>query len=138
MGSGVRHLSIVQGGAYDPLRVGICRRPGCAERVSELGLCDEHLHGYNRMRGRRERVLAECAAANYDALVRSAAAGLDTGQGPAGVEREWLWALGEHLAAHGVDAATAHDEDLLRRAVLDALGDYVDEHAGRGHLSVVA
>jgi hypothetical protein len=37
-----------------------------------------------------------------------------------------------------VDADTVHDEDLLRQAVLDALGDYVDEHAGRGHLSVVA
>jgi len=41
-------------------------------------------------------------------------------------------------AAHGVDPRTAFDEDLLERAVLDALGDYVDEHAGRGPLRVVA
>ena len=137
MGSGVRHLTVLPGGADDPLRVGTCRRPGCAETVSELGLCFDHLQGYNRMRGRRELALAQRAAANYDALVRSANHDLDRASKDH-VEREWLWALGEHLAAHGVDAATAHDEDLLRQAVLDALGDYVDEQAGRGHLSVVA
>ena len=137
MGIGVRHLSVVEGGASDPLRVGTCRRPGCAETVAELGLCDDHLQGYNRMRGRREVALANRAASNYDALVGDATRDLDRPGGET-VEREWLWALGEHLAAHGVDAATAYDEDLLRQAVLDALGDYVDEHAGRGHLSVVA
>lgn len=137
MAVATRHLTVLPGGAADPLRVGTCRRPGCAEPVCELGLCDDHFQGYNRMRGRREQALAARAAANYDALVASA----DDAPGPApggGLEREWLWALGEHLAAHGVDPATAHDEDLLRQAVLDALGDYVDEQAGRGHLSVVA
>jgi hypothetical protein len=137
MGIGVRHLRVVRGGADDPLRVGTCRRAGCAETVSELGLCDEHLRRYNRFRGCHEQALARSAAANYHALVRSAAADHRRAGSPQ-IEREWLWALGEHLAAHGVDAATAFDEDLLRRAVLDALGDYVDEQAGRGHLSVVA
>jgi hypothetical protein len=89
------------------------------------------------MRGRREQALARRAAANYETLVESAARDVDQAGRP-DVERDWLWALGEHLAAHGVDADTVHDEDLLRQAVLDALGDYVDEHAGRGHLSVVA
>ena len=133
MALAARHLTVLPGGSDDPLRVGTCRRPGCAEPVCELGLCDHHFQGYNRMRGRREQALAEQAAANFDALVAS------TARAPGrDVEREWLWALGEHLAAHGVDPATAHDEDLLRQAVLDALGDYVDEQAGRGHLSVVA
>ena len=137
MGIGVRHLSVVEGGGSDPLRVGTCRRPGCAEAVAELGLCSEHLQGYHRMRGRHEMALANRAAANYDVLVSGANRDLDL-EGDETVEREWLWALGEHLAAHGVDAATTHDEDLLRQALLDALGDYVDGHAGRGHLSVVA
>lgn len=119
------------------MREGTCRRRGCAEGVSALGLCPRHLEGYNDLRGRREHALAERAAANYDALVESANADLERAGEPR-IEREWLWALGEHLAAHGVDPKTAHDEDLLQRAVLDALGDYVDEHAGRGHLSVVA
>jgi hypothetical protein len=137
MASATRHLTVVEGGADDPLRVGICRRHGCAETVTELGLCTDHLQGYNRMRGRREQALARRAAANYETLVESAARDVDQAGRP-DVERDWLWALGEHLAAHGVDADTVHDEDLLRQAVLDALGDYVDEHAGRGHLSVVA
>lgn len=137
MATATRHLTVLPGGADDPLRVGTCRRPGCAETVRELGLCDDHFQGYTRLRGRREQALAEQAAANYDALIASAV----DAPGPVGgpePEREWLWALGEHLAAHGIDPGTAHDEDLLRQAVLDALGDYVDEQAGRGHLSVVA
>ena len=137
MAMAARHLTVLPGGADDPLRVGTCRRPGCAEPVCELGLCDAHLERYTRFRGQREQALAEQAAANYDALVESATADPDP-VGGRDVEREWLWALGEHLAAHGVDPATSHDEHLLRPAVLDALGDYVDEQAGRGHLSVVA
>lgn len=137
MGSAVRHLTLVQGGADDPLRVGTCRRPGCAESVVDLGLCSSHLASYDIMRGRQEREIADRAAANFQTLVRSANEGLDEAGRPE-VEQDWLWALGEHLAAHGVDPDTAHDEDLLRRAVLDALGDYVDENSGRAHLSVVA
>jgi len=136
MASGTRHLTVVRGGATDPLRAGTCRRPGCAETVTELGLCADHFRRYTRLRGRREQALARGAAANFDVLVARAGSTLDEAGRP--VEREWLWALGEHLAAHGVDAGTAHDEDLLRQAVLDALGDYVDEQAGRGHLTVVA
>jgi hypothetical protein len=59
-------------------------------------------------------------------------------EGRPGAEREWLWALGEHLAAHGIDPAGTHSDGLLCEAVLDALADYVDERAGRGHLTVVA
>jgi hypothetical protein len=136
MAAGANHLTVLEGGRRDPLREGVCRRQGCAEPVSELGLCPGHLQGYNRMRGRREHALALRAAANYAALVDSANRDLEQAGAPA-VEREWLWALGEHLAAHGVDAGAAHDEHLLQSALLDALGDYVDEQAGRGHLGVV-
>ena len=137
MASVTRRFTVLQGGATDPLRVGTCRRAGCAEEVVDLGLCAECLQGYNRKQGEREQRLALRAAANYDALVESANQDLDRAGEP-DVEQDWLWALGEHLAAHGVDPETAHDEDLLRQAVLDALGDYVDEHAGRGGLRVVA
>src|SRR5687768_12855877 len=122
MATVTRRFTVLQGGASDPLRAGVCRRVGCAEGVVDLGLCAEHLQGYNRMQGEREQELALRAAANFDALVESANTDLERAGEP-DVEREWLWALGEHLAAHGIDPETAHDEDLLRQAVLDALGD---------------
>jgi hypothetical protein len=126
-------LAVLPGGSLDPLRAGTCRRTGCADPVVDLGLCADHLEDYHRLRGRRERVLAQRAAANFGALVDAAGR-----EGRPGVEREWLWALGEHLAAHGIDAAGARRDGLLCEAVLDALADYVDERAGRGHLTVVA
>jgi hypothetical protein len=128
-----RQLTVLAGGADDPLRAGVCRRSGCADPVVELGLCGPHLEGYHRARGRREQVLARRTAANFGALVEAAG---DEGSG--GVEREWLWALGEHLAAHGIEPSSARGDGGLREAVLDALADYVDEGAGRGHLTVVA
>jgi hypothetical protein len=137
MAAGANRLCVLAGGARNPLREGVCRRAGCADPAAELGLCQEHLQGYNRMRGRREQVLALRAAANYAALAE-AAVSEPVREGEPAVEREWLWALGEHLAAHGIDAGTRHDEDLLEGALLDALGDYVDERAGRGPLRVVA
>ena len=136
MAAGARRLRVLDGGGRDPLREGVCRREGCAEPVTELGLCRRHLQGYNRMRGRREQALALRAAANYAALAGSAAREPGV-EGEHAAEPEWLWALGEHLAAHGVDAGTRHDERLLGDALLDALSDNVDEGAGRGPLSLV-
>lgn len=100
------------------------------EPVQDLCLCDEHLADYHRTRGARELELAKVAVANVRALQAAEAENRHE------IEPEWLWALGEHLAAHGVDPETAHNEDLLQRAVLDALGDYAEEQGGR-HLKAV-
>ena len=125
-------LTLISGGAADPLREGTCRRVGCAESVVDLGLCDHCLQLYLRTRTGIERALTERAIANFDLLLAEAAGKDDE------PEREWLWALGEHLAAHGVDPETKLDENRLHTAVLDALGDFTDGAIGRDHLKVVA
>ena len=125
-------FTVISGGATDPLREGVCRRVGCAETVVDLGLCSHCLQLYLRTRTGIERALAERAVANFDLLLAQASGSDDE------PEREWLWALGEHLAAHGIDPETTLDEPRLQKAVLDALGDYTDGDPARDHLRVVA
>ena len=125
-------FTLISGGAADPLREGTCRRVGCAEPVVDLGLCSHCLQMYLRTRTGIERALTERAVANFDLLLAQANGKDDQ------PERDWLWALGEHLAAHGIDPETSLDEPRLHHAVLDALGDYTDGDSARDHLKVVA
>jgi hypothetical protein len=140
-GEGMDHatprLSLLPGNGQDPLRGGTCRRSGCSEPVTALGLCGNHLEGYRAAHRRRERSIARCAAANYSTLA-AAWSGRHGRARPSAAQCAWWWALAEHLAARGVHVSGDGDEMLLRGALLDALADFLEERAGRCHLSPVA
>jgi hypothetical protein len=116
MGFSAPALRLLDGGREHPLRSGYCRRSGCAEPAIDLGFCEQHLGHYHARRDAEEADLARRAAVTRRKLLERAVPE---------AEKEWSYALAEHMAAEGVDPESPRDESALYNAIVSALCDFV-------------